>query len=450
MPLNAKEIDLILAQSGNPELARSQWEGFQAPVDFSAQPGSAAFLSLFGNSRPFMNWIARRPDLIQPLLSSSILFQKKPLLELTAEWHTFLTSSQGNDDFKQTLRHFRHREMMRLMIRELAQLGDYESIGQEIANLAQVTQEAALSHALAQTKKIHGTPQLARQHLECGFSVVGLGKLGGEDLNFSSDIDVLFLYDSDSGQCPSGASLHEFANQLFQLSMDLLQKRTEDGFVFRVDTDLRPEGKSGTLSNSLDAVEDYYENWGANWERAALLKARPVAGTRHTALDFLKRVFPFVYRQTLDTSVLTELKEMKNKINQDQKKRLKQTFNVKLGEGGIREIEFFVAIFQLLYGGKQPALRPTQTLRALQALGERGIITLEDAAHLRTAYIFLRRIENRLQILDDQQTHQLPAEPKELLALARRMNCPSVDEFQDQLQQTRKIVSDHFQHLNLT
>lgn len=426
------QIDKILNQSGDPELAHRQWDSFQQliPKDFLKKKGASDFLRLFGNCHPFLHWLQHDETLTEQIITSPYLLKPKTPQILRREWNP---KNPTLEQMKRQLRRFRHAEMLRLIIRELAGIAAYPEIGRELAALADVCLQAAMDFCQAPPE----------------FTVIGLGKHGGEDLNFSSDIDVLFLYSADANLPDPHSTRHEYADQLFKRVSGLIHEKTEDGFVFRVDTNLRPEGKKGVLTNSLDALESYYETWGSTWERCALLKARCVAGDQSVGREFLQRTTPFVYRKSLDTQSLSDIKSMKQKIDAEQGKAMRRTFNVKLGHGGIREVEFFVSVFQLIYGGKIAALRQHNTLEALHQLVQSKLLPKVVAEGLEGAYIFLRRIENRLQILDDQQTHHLPEKSEELKQLARRMGFSETEPFLDELKQRSEVVHQHFEQLAL-
>jgi glutamate-ammonia-ligase adenylyltransferase len=259
-----------------------------------------------------------------------------------------------------------------------------------------------------------------------GFSVIAMGKLGGRELNFSSDVDLMYVYASDGETAGAGGAAtgritnHQFFIKLAEKLSAAINEKTEDGFVFRVDVRLRPEGQRGPLAQSLGGYEIYYESWGQTWERSALVKARPVAGDEAVGKEFLDRIEPFVYRKYLDYGAITEIREMKQKINEDVRQKGRTHRDVKLGYGGIREIEFVVQALQLIYGGRDRALREKNAMKALHALSQKGLITYEEQAVLSRAYVFLRTVEHRLQMLDDLQTQTLPSEERDLRALARR------------------------------
>ncbi|MBI5809966.1 MAG: bifunctional [glutamate--ammonia ligase]-adenylyl-L-tyrosine phosphorylase/[glutamate--ammonia-ligase] adenylyltransferase, partial [Deltaproteobacteria bacterium] len=264
---------------------------------------------------------------------------------------------------------------------------------------------------------------------EAEFAVIGLGKLGGRELNFSSDIDIIYIYSSDKGEtagvegkeASTRISLHDFFVKLSVMVTRLMAGVTEDGFVFRTDLDLRPEGRGGDMANSLRSAEIYYESWGKSWERAAMIKARPVAGSLAVGEGFLSMIRPFVYRRYLDFTAIEEIKSMKERIDLSLLRRAPDAVDVKLGAGGIREIEFFLQALQLIHGGKDKDVREKNTLKAVEKLRDKGFIKEEDARLLSDGYIFLRSLEHRIQIVDERQSHAIPAKPHELTRLARMM-----------------------------
>ena len=219
---------------------------------------------------------------------------------------------------------------------------------------------------------------------------------------------------------------------------------TDDGFVFRVDLGLRPEGKSGDMAISLRSAEIYYESWGQSWERAAMLKARPVAGSLELGEQFLRLIEPFIYRKYLDYNLIEDMMAMKKKIDASLAREMEGEYNIKLGRGGIREIEFFIQALQLVYAGKNPALRVKNSLHALGVLKEARIINDNDCTALSEAYRFLRIVEHRIQVVQERQTHSLPKKEDELLALARRCGFLRTNG----LQRFRETLESHRQHVS--
>ena len=252
--------------------------------------------------------------------------------------------------------------------------------------------------------------------------VLGMGKLGGRELNFSSDIDLIFLHTADGmTDGPNAISNEEFFVKLAQQVSKLLSEHTPDGFVFRVDTMLRPFGSAGPMSLSVDAAEEYYQTHGREWERYAMIKARPIAGDLEAGEEFLRRLRPFVYRRYLDYNAINSLRDLKRRIHDDVVAR-KVVDDVKLGPGGIRELEFIVQSFQLVRGGQDAKLRNAALRPTLAYLGESGLLPKDTASRLDESYVFLRKLENAIQMQDDRQTHRLPVDED-----ARRALCVGLD-----------------------
>jgi glutamate-ammonia-ligase adenylyltransferase len=305
-----------------------------------------------------------------------------------------------------------------------------ETVG-DISNLADVCLQIAYEKANRDLQKKHGIPSYEDSNgtLKVSeFAVLGMGKLGGQELNYSSDIDLIYIYTSSHGETqpdPSQSikcikiSNHEYFSKLARKITSYINEITSEGNVFRVDLDLRPDGPSGEITSSLASCETYYQSWGRTWERQAMIKARVSAGSEALGSEFFSMMEPFIYRRSLDFEAIEEIKSMKNSINQSQK--CKKYGNIKLGFGGIREIEFFIQAYQLLFGGRDKELRTRGSLKALQVLKDKNIIVEEDYLCLSEAYIFLRHLENRVQITFGLQTHQLPENQADRVVLAKKM-----------------------------
>ncbi len=336
-------------------------------------------------------------------------------------------------------RNFKKRYLLLITLRDILNIADIVETMLELSLLADAVVEESLRILKARMKETYGEPA------DDSFSVIAVGKLGGEELNFSSDIDVLYVYGNaegeTSGVMTSGGivknrvSNHEYYCKLGENLNRFLATNTEDGFVYRVDTRLRPEGQRGSLAQSISAYEMYYESWGRAWERAVLLRARPIAGDTHLGDSFIEMIKPFVYRKYLDFSAIDEIRRMKTRIDETFRKN-----DIKRGYGGIREIEFFVHALQLIYGGREPLLRERSILRGLHRLLQKGLIGHEDCSILSGSYVFLRRLEHRLQQLNDMQTHSIPSEDKEIAALSRRMGFPDRASFVSELEGRRRMV----------
>jgi len=334
------------------------------------------------------------------------------------------------------------RNILCIGLHEIAQGAAPDITCRAISQLANVICQKSLD-SLFGTDGKKAPPDLASR-----FFILGMGKLGGMELNLSSDIDVIAYYDPIAGDHFQRED-HQVFTRLVEQWIQLLTKVTENGFVYRVDLRLRPEGSRGPLVNSSEAGLRYYENWGSLWDRTAYLKARPLAGNLKAALHFLRQLEPFIFQRSVDFKLLDFLFQMKQKIKDEQIKKKRHTpknvFDVKLDEGGIREIEFFVQMHQLLYGGKELSLRTPSTLPALERMHELKMVTPEAAQDLRDAYLFLRRLENLLQLYDNQQTHLLNPQDPHVHSIIELMGFSRQDLFFSKLESQRHRVHEYFE-----
>ncbi|QQR80409.1 MAG: hypothetical protein IPJ69_14080 [Deltaproteobacteria bacterium] len=398
-------------------------------------------MSLLGRSIFIIEFLKRNPEAIQELAVSKYLNQKKDKNTLLAENQARFQACTDAVEIKKAIRYFKYVEMARILIRNFSEQTTFEETGQELSCLGAACTE------LAQEAYFKMHPW--KFSVPCSFTTIGMGKLGGYDLNLSSDIDIIYIFDVPeelSTTAPMAEIFEKYTHAAENITQ-LLQDRTDDGIVFRVDLELRPQGKSGALVNSLDSIMTYYEIAGASWERSALIKANPIAGDMKLGQNFLKRILPFVYRRTIDPSIVLDLKKMKEKINIEMKNVKNQGFNLKLGIGGIREIEFFTSSFQLVYGGREILLRDRNTLRVLKVLKELKLIPATDATQLHEAYQFLRKTENYIQAREERQTHCLPTEDYELTVLAKMMKFETKEELLEKISKHTHIVADCFNNL---
>lgn len=341
------------------------------------------------------------------------------------------------------LRRTRMREMARIAFRDLSLLAPLDETLRDLSNLA----DACCAEALAFSEKIlqqrWGKP-IEESGAEARPVVLGMGKLGGHELNFSSDIDLIFCY-SEAGETtgPRSVSNEEYFNRLSQDCARLLSARTADGFVFRVDTMLRPFGSAGAPAWSLSAMEDYYQVHGREWERYAFVKARPIAGDLNAGVTLLKTLRPFVYRRYLDYSAIISLRALKKMIS-DEVRRKGMEQNIKLGAGGIREIEFIVQSFQLVRGGQEAPLRDARLRPVLRYLGQAGHMDGVVVSELDAAYVFLRRLENAIQMYGDDQTHALPESDAARAALCTALDMADWSTLMAQLDEVRVGVTREF------
>ena len=340
------------------------------------------------------------------------------------------------------LRRLRAREVISIALRDLRRARMNEVTG-ELSALAVACLDAAIRFHDRRLRARHGAPAgLEAREPGAGFCAIAMGKLGAQELNFSSDIDLVYVYSADGVTAgPDPVTHFAYYAKLAELVTESIAKPTEDGFVFRVDLNLRPDGRNGPIVNSVRAAEFYYQSFGRSWERNALLKARPAAGDLEVGEELLRLLEPFVWRGSLDLEVLTEVQAMKARI--DARAGAEGESDLKLGRGGIREIEFFVSALQLLHGGKRRDLRERAVLPSLDRLLFAGVIHARDRDALADAYLFLRRAEHRVQMVDGRQTHTLPPQ-QERLTLARAMGLPSAERFHAALADHRNQVAALF------
>ncbi|MDR0702252.1 MAG: bifunctional [glutamate--ammonia ligase]-adenylyl-L-tyrosine phosphorylase/[glutamate--ammonia-ligase] adenylyltransferase [Azoarcus sp.] len=356
---------------------------------------------------------------------------------------TFI-ASHGDDEasLRPALRQLRAWVLCHLIVRDLAGLANLAEVTETMTALA----ETAVAHAHGVLRAAlgarYGTPR-SPDGTEQVMLIIGMGKLGGRELNVSSDVDLIFLYPEDGNtDGPKTLSNFEFFERLGKQIIAALAEITEHGQVFRVDMRLRPNGDSGPLVASLDMLENYFVTQGREWERYAWIKARPLVGEKTEVLQAIVR--PFVFRKYLDFGAIGAMRELHAQIRREVARRDRAN-NIKLGPGGIREIEFIAQVFQLIRGGRDQALQVRPTLQVLGRLAERGILKGEAVAELGDAYVFLRRLEHRLQYLDDAQTHDLPANGNDQGLIAETMRFADYPALLDTLERHRATVSQHFE-----
>lgn len=385
--------------------------------------------------------ITVREDLLPGLLADGSLDQPRSLQTYHALVAAVAATAAGDEStYGSALRRLRQRELVRIAWRDLAGDADVEQTLLEASWFAEAVIAGATTFAGDLLALRHGAPEGP----DAGLVVLGMGKLGGGELNFSSDIDLIFLY-AEGGETTGASPLayEEFYARQGRVLIRLLDAHTADGFVFRVDMRLRPFGDSGPLVASFASLEDYLQVHGRDWERYAYVKARALTGQQ--AFEPLREsvMRPFVYRRYLDFGVFDSLREMKGLISREVNRR-EMANHVKLGPGGIREIEFIAQAFQLIRGGQDRSLRTTSLLTVLPRLRGAKLLPAQAVDELTCAYLFLRRLENRLQMLDDRQTHSMPVDPLESERIALAMDQPDAAALQVALDAHRARVMAHF------
>ena len=389
----------------------------------------------------------RNPTLFLDLVKTNDLFTSYPLDGYENRLKGVLTETADEKNLADKLRSFRRREMVRVAWRDLAGWADLTETFSHLTIFADCCIRAAADFLHSCQCDKYGTP-LSRDGKPQKLVILGMGKLGSRELNFSSDIDLIFAYPEKGSTRGGDRSItnEEFFLDLSRRLIKLLGASTAEGNLFRVDMRLRPYGENGPLVLCFDAMEEYYEIQGREWERYAWLRARVVTGDKADGDTLLKRMAPFVYRRYLDYTVFESLREMKHKIAIEVKRK-DMAENIKLGLGGIREIEFFCQIFQILRGGIDTDLRGHDTLSLLNLLVGKKYITQKEGESLSKSYGFLRNTEHRLQEFKDLQTHTLPSDSLDRLRLAVSMGFDDFEEFEQTLNLERSSVHEHFNQI---
>src|SRR5438094_1325564 len=366
------------------------------------------------SSRYAARLLAARPELSAELADPAAFARDEMARALAGAQH------DAEAGLKRRFRRLRQRVLLRVMARDLSRRANLDEVCGAMSDLAELEISTALRWLGAE-----------------GLVVVGMGKLGGRELNVSSDIDLVFLY-------PGSADQQERYETAGRRLIRLLAESTEDGFAFRVDMRLRPFGDAGPLACSFDSLETYLIAHGREWERYAWLKARALTGSHHAEL--MRIVQPFVFRKYLDYATLGAMRRLHAEVRREVARR-ELAEHVKLGPGGIREIEFVAQALQLVRGGRDPALTVRPTLEVLSVLSKKNLLPEQAARELSDAYVFLREVEHRLQYLDDAQRHDLPEEEDDRARLARMAGFASWQAFSARLQAVRNAVSRHFENV---
>lgn len=418
-------------------------------------PRALHVLSYVLGASPFLAEILiRNPEYFHWLISQ---FERSApdRQDLEEEIHAQLSTVDDPAEALDVLKRWKRRETLRIAARDLLRRETVETATAQISDLASVVVDTALIIVMNQLLAADG-----REAAPGVFAVIGMGKLGGRELNYSSDIDLIYVYDTPDLSTGSGSQSEptdpsaasgsrDFFHRLGRKLTAALGDYTGESYLYRVDLRLRPGGAKGNIAYSLDEYDEYYNAWGETFERFALIKARPIAGDSQLGRRFIDRVQPFVYRKYLDRAALEELSRYKARSDQALGTRADDR-NVKAGRGGIREIELFTQVFQLSYGGQNPSLRHTSTLAGLEALVRAGLATKTVQHELSHAYVFLRSVEHRLQLVQENQTHRMSDEPQELEISARRLGLGSWEDLDKQLRayrdQVHAIYGGLFEH----
>ena len=419
--------------------------GVGATLDNSSTEQARILTVLFGGSQALGNLLVSRPEWLASLTPEGLRFprRKQGLRNEVNGWLNPLLETGDYGAALRGVRDFHRREMLRIAARDLARLSQVAEITHEISDVADMCLESVWQICQQQLIRRLGQPYhqdaAERWQLTAG-CILGMGKLGGQELNYSSDVDLLVVYSEEGSvfhELPRKNKMprptltnHQFFNRLTEAFIAELTRMTPEGTLYRIDLRLRPEGDAGPLSRSLAGYENYYAQWGQTWERMMLIKARGVAGDEALAAEFLEMVQPFRYPRSINESVFREVATMKDRIENEVVKAGELERNVKLGRGGIREVEFIVQTLQLLRAGRQPFLQGGQTLPCLAKLSQYELLSVQESCLLADAYCFLRNVEHRLQMEDNLQTHTIPTDRRALGRLAILMGFPSPKEFE--------------------
>ncbi len=389
--------------------------------------------------------LIKNPRILQDLLETGDLNRDYSRADYREKLDKEIRIYEDREEVARRLRAVRNREMVRIAWRDLLGIADTHKTIKELSFFAEACIDKVTEFFYSLYCMKFGIPVGERSGAAQHLVVIGLGKLGGEELNFSSDIDLIFAY-PESGATSNGMSNDEFFSYMCRGIINILGEYTSEGFVFRVDTRLRPFGKGGPIVMSFDSMEKYYQIHGREWERYALIKARVVGGDIKRGNELLDRLRPFVYRRYLDYTVFDSLRQMKQRIMHETR-QINILDDIKMGPGGIREIEFFVQVFQLLRGGVDLDLQTQSILDAIRALKEKSYIPEAVSHGLLEAYIFLRKLENRLQEYNDLQTHRMPKSSKERLKIAISMGFSGWESLYDHLMKYVSYVHNQFEEL---
>src|SRR6266571_6261285 len=400
--------------------------------------GEAALIHLLAVSSICATRLMRNPETLLWLQNPEACLAVRGYAEMLNELHNLAGDSVSNQSFE-ALRFWKSREMTRVALRELANVAPLEETTGELSQIAEICIRRVFEHWNAEFRKRYGSPNAE-------FAILALGKLGGGELNHSSDVDLLFLY-SDEGQLTPHLSYHEFFNRLGKKILETFSTPHPEGSLFRIDLRLRPEGSAGPLVRSLESMENYYAGFGETWERLALIKARGIGGSRELAYEFLRQHQPFIYPKSTTPDLFDEIANIKRRIERDVVGPDQLERDVKLGRGGIREIEFVVQALQLIHGAHHAFLQEASMLKALRGLRQLDLLPHDEVLTLDKAYRFLRRVEHRLQIEAEQQTHTVPQEPEALQRLALSLRFSSGGRFTAALHEKMNSVRSIFERV---
>lgn len=428
----AVNFDKHIAASPDPEVAanRLTWmredAAIRALLDSLPSGITQDFVNLIVISRFLFHFLCRRPGAI------ALIGQTSDIGNAAADQITDIES----------LRFFKYQELLKITWMDISNSCEYTAILNQLSRLADVSLKTALRLS---------TPWEQQDIISNHLCVFALGKLGAEELNYSSDIDLIFVGSNPDETPYELTELQIILQETVRRLSHLLEEKSQEGFLYRVDLKLRPWGRSGPLFMSLDETENYYEGSSDAWERFAWLRGRAVAGSTALGDELKRRLHPFIYMRSLSTEDLNKFIKIKQDMAVARKRRGK--WNVKVGEGGIRDLEFFLQMLQIVNASQHGELQITNTLSVLRGLEKTGYITEREKQEFIHSYLFLRRLENRLQMMDERQTHELPEDKKQRLFIARSLCKPgctadeALEYFENELFASRSIAADFFERI---
>lgn len=413
-----------------------------------APEATALLEALFGNSPYLTETVLRDPIFVTDL------WRRGPdavLADLKASLSAVQSEARGGgipEAVAAALRRLKHRAALVIAAADIAGVWPLDKITGALSHVAGASLQAVLDAVLLQLDR-DGQLAIGKAPDAAAFTVLGMGKLGAGELNYSSDVDLILLYDRDAPALLDDEQAPRHLVRAARLLVQLMSESSADGYIFRTDLRLRPDPSSTPLAMSVQAAELYYESVGQNWERAAMIKAHPVAGNRAVGEAFLAALRPYIWRKHLDFAAIHDIHSIKRQIDAHRGGGTVKVLghNVKLGRGGIREIEFFAQTQQLIFGGRDPSLRLRGTVETLRALNAAGHVADRATEELIEAYGFLRRVEHRLQMIDDKQTHSVPESEAAAAALATFLGYPDFHAFERELLQRLRCVEAHYAHL---
>ena len=425
----AKRMRLLLASVPDPDAAKKYLDRLrqESPSAFGRITSSPAALrsavNIFSYSHFLSETVLRNPERILQVSSSGSFYRVLSAEEFEDRLLEFLTPEHPSAPLAVELARFRRRQLLRIALRDVMGVAALSEVTEEISNLADAILNLTYRRIRAELVALHGEPRLDDGSV-CGFSVISLGKLGGKELNYSSDIDLMFVYGGNGETSgPARITNKEFCKKIANQYTALLTEYTTDGQCYRVDLRLRPDGTLGEICSSVDGACAYYAGRARDWEKQMLIKARVSAGEAEPGAVLLEFVEPLIYQSTLDFHAVEAVSESRQRISEKAaaRRRGRRGLDIKLAPGGIRDIEFLVQCLQRLHGGREPWVRHGGTMLALFRLRDKRLLSDVEYARLAAAYQFLRYVEHRLQMDEDRQTHNLPQDGEELDLLARKM-----------------------------